>query len=673
MRPALLLVDVQNDFLKRTGLVPPAEAVVRHTEHLLSGCRRLALPVMHVHTVVRADGRDRMPHWKDQGIWECVEGTPGCRPPERLAPRLDEPVFRKHFYSAFGVDDLLTGLKELAVDHLIVAGLYLHGCVRSTVLDAYARGFTIWIAEDATASTDPLHAQVTRQFLAGRIATFLESEAVLEKLENSRRLAPSSVERLQPVGHIGEKWIPAGRHALWEKRNPANWEEVLAHVPMAAEGDLAAAAAASVRAQPAWVKTPAESRAQLLMSWADQLADKETDLAQSITLELGKPISLAIDEVRFAVQLIRATVDAITSDQPWQTCNGEQSYARRCSLGVVGIVTPWNNPVAIPVGKIAPAIGFGNGAIWKAALQAPRTAMFLMDTISGAGLPQGLVNVIFGGPQTVRGLISRTEIAGISFTGSCDAGREVASLCGRHNKLLQAELGGNNAAVIMPDADPETSAQELAASAFSFAGQRCTATRRFIIHSDIARQFREALVVATESLPLGDPMDPQTHVGPVISREKQERLKEEVQAACSCGAKLLCGGRIPSAWTMGCWYEPTLLDTPNPSLPVVQEETFGPVAVLQVVRNIEDALRMLNGVSQGLVASLYSQDRHAQRLFLEKAECGVLKLNQPTMGVVPEAPFGGWKASGLGPPEHGDGDREYYTRWQAVYGWFWKR
>jgi acyl-CoA reductase-like NAD-dependent aldehyde dehydrogenase len=164
-------------------------------------------------------------------------------------------------------------------------------------------------------------------------------------------------------------------------------------------------------------------------------------------------------------------------------------------------------------------------------------------------------------------------------------------------------------------------------------------------------------------------MDPQTHVGPVISREKQERLKEEVQAACSGGAKLLCGGIIPSAWTMGCWFEPTLLDTPNPSLPVVQEETFGPVAVLQVVRNIEDALHILNGVSQGLVASLYSQDREAQRLFLEKAECGILKLNQPTMDVVPGAPFGGWKASGLGPPEHGVGDRECYTRWQAVYGW----
>jgi acyl-CoA reductase-like NAD-dependent aldehyde dehydrogenase len=628
---------------------------------------------MHIHTLVRSDGRDRMPHWKEQGIWECVEGTPGCRPPKRLEPLLGEPVFRKRFYSALGVDDLLAALEDLAVDHLIVAGLYLHGCVRSTVLDAYARGFTIWVAEDATASTDPLHAQVTRQLLAGRIATFLQSKDVLKKLENSESPAPSSTARIQPVGYIGDKWITAGRHALWEKRNPTNWEEVLARVPMATEGDVAAAATASLRAQPAWVSTPAESRAQLLVSWADRLASRESDLAQLIALELGKPIRLATDEVRFAVRLIRATAGAITSDQPWQACNSEQAYARRCSVGIVGIITPWNNPVAISAGKIAPAIGLGNGVIWKAAPHAPRTAVVLMDTMSEAGLPQGLVNVVFGGPQTVRGLISRTEIAVISFTGSCDAGRQVASLCGRHGKLLQAELGGNNAAVIMPDADLETSARELAASAFSFAGQRCTATRRFIIHYDIARQFREALVVATESLPVGDPMDPQTHVGPVISREKQERLKKEVQAACFCGARLLCGGRIPSAWTMGCWFEPTLLDAPNPSLPIVQEETFGPVALLQVARNIEDALDRLNGVAQGLIASLYSQDRDAQRLFLKKAECGILKLNQPTVGVIPGAPFGGWKASGLGPPEHGVGDRECYTRWQSVYGWPRKR
>jgi acyl-CoA reductase-like NAD-dependent aldehyde dehydrogenase len=178
----------------------------------------------------------------------------------------------------------------------------------------------------------------------------------------------------------------------------------------------------------------------------------------------------------------------------------------------------------------------------------------------------------------------------------------------------------------------------------------------------------EALVASINALKLGDPLDVETEVGPVISRKKQTKLENLVKAASSNGARILCGGRIPAEWDFGCWFEPTLLDTPEPTLSVVQEETFGPIAVLQTAKDLDDALLLLNGVPHGLVASLYSEDPACQRRFLDEAEAGILKLNQPTLGAAPGAPFGGWKASGVGPPEHGVWDQAFYTRPQALYG-----
>jgi acyl-CoA reductase-like NAD-dependent aldehyde dehydrogenase len=388
-----------------------------------------------------------------------------------------------------------------------------------------------------------------------------------------------------------------------------------------------------------------------------------------MALELGKPITLGHDEVRFAIELLHATASMVVRDQVWEVCGRNRSYARRCPPGVVGIITPWNNPVAIPVGKLGPAIAFGNGVVWKAALQAPRTTRLVMEMLLEAGSPSGLVNLLFGGAGTARQIIYRPEVEGISFTGSCAAGREVARLCAHFLKPLQAELGGNNAAIIMPDADVEKSARELTFAAFGFSGQRCTATRRFIVHQAIRRSFEKNLLSSIQSLHLGDPMDPETHVGPVISREKQRMLRDLVREASLRGARVLYGGKIPPKWDFGCWFEPTVMDTPDPTLTVVQEETFGPVAVLQTAQDLDNALELINGVPQGLVASLYSHDITSQRRFLEEVKSGVLKLNQPTLGVVPEAPFGGWKASGLGPPEHGIWDQESYTRAQALYGW----
>ena len=501
---------------------------------------------------------------------------------------------------------------------------------------------------------------------AERAACPLPNPELLSKVASGELIRGQAQGETLPAGVCGGKWIDGKSHETWAQHDPAEWEKVIAHVALATPEDFHVAIELARQAQVQWARTPSSYRLQVLKSWSSVLATHEAELAEAMAKELGKPITLARQEIQFAMGLLRATVEQ-NEDQASQPIPSGGIWGRHCPRGIVGVVTPWNNPVAIPAGKIGPALFHGNAVIWKPALQAPRTTLLLSQTISEAGFPKGLVNVLFGGPSAVRNLIARQEISFLSFTGSISAGREVASLCGSHGKTFQGELGGNNAAIIMPDVDVSGIAREAAFSAFAYAGQRCTATRRFLVHVDRAREFQDALLASVQSMCLGHPMDEQTIIGPVISREKQKSLELVVQEGLAQGAQLICGGKIPPRWTSGCWFEPTLLAAHSSNLTVVQEETFGPVAVWQVINDLKEGLQQLNSVSQGLTASLYSNDPAAWNLFREEAECGVLKLNQPTMGVDPGVPFGGWKASGIGTPEHGPGDVESYTRWQAVY------
>ncbi len=490
-------------------------------------------------------------------------------------------------------------------------------------------------------------------------------------MEKPDRRGIVTSESLSPVAFINGKWRQPGSHALCRLRNPSHWKKEIGRVPLASPADVKAAAAAAKSAGPKWANAPEKTRKKLLLDWASRLLDFKAPFAAAMALEIGKPVSLAEEEVMFAVRLlleaVRLPENAETGSDADFPRRGDFAV-RRGPLGVVGLITPWNNPLAIPVGKIAPALLFGNSVVWKPAALAPRTSILVLETLRKAACPEGVVNLTFGEKDTAHHLVLNPDVRAVSFTGSWKSGLEVARLCSSRPIPVQLELGGNNASLIMPDGDIEEAARTLAVSAFSFSGQRCTAPRRFIVHRAVRRIFEEALVAAVRSLRIGLPSDRETQVGPLISRRKQKEMEALVQKSVGAGAKILCGGSIPARWKEGCWFEPTVLASVDPELPVVQEESFGPVAVLETARDIHRAIRLLNAVPQGLVASLFSKDPSCQRLFLEKAECGVLKLNQTTLGVRPEAPFGGWKASGLGPFEHGCSDREFYTRIQTLYG-----
>jgi len=621
MRPLALFVDFQNDFLGAPGLEPSAGEVVRHAARLLAGVRLRGLPVVHAVTSVDPARDDRMPHWKALDRWRCVRGTPGHAFPEGLEPRAGEAVVSKTFFSAFSSPDLAGALS--GADTLLVAGVHLHGCVRATVLDAYASGRTVWVADDAVGSDDPLQAAVTRRYLEGRAARFA------------------------PVGEI-LRWLESGSAAP----------------PQDFAADAARASSAARRALEAWRSAPPAERAQPLLALADRFAAEAPEWARRVAVGIGKPVTQSEAEVRRAAELLRA---AAALSLPGTTRAGASSFARRVPLGVVGLITPWNNPVAIPWGKIGPAVALGNTVVWKASPLATALARRSLEAARAAGFPEGVVELVEGDHRAAAAVMNDPGIDAVSLTGSTAAGWAAQETCSRRRIPLQAELGGNNAAIVWKGADLPRAAELVAEGAFAFAGQRCTANRRAIVAPELFEPFLEHLAGAAARLAWGDPLDPVTQVGPLASEEARERVAAMVERAAAAGARVIAP-HAAAPMGAGAYFPPTLVVPAGHDSEIVQEETFGPVLVLESAATFEEALRLANGVRQGLAAALFSGPGPWRERFLAAADAGILKWNVSTADADALAPFGGWKASGLGPPEHGGGDVEFYSRSQAIYG-----
>jgi alpha-ketoglutaric semialdehyde dehydrogenase len=623
MTPLLLLVDLQRDYLASPGLEPPAGVVARRASALLGACRELGVPVAHVLTTVSREDDRRMPHWKREDRWLCEEGTPGHEPPAGLEPLPDEVVVHKVSYSGFSNGELDRVLAAEAVDLLVVAGVHVHACVRQAVIDAYERrGVETWVAEDATASDDPLHAAVTRRYLERRAARFLPVDEVLARLGDR---APS-------------------RETVEE-----------------------AAAAAAERCREvlrAWQGTAPGDRARHLERLADRFEPEADSLARDMAAELGKPVRYGSTEVRRAAQALRVVARHAT--EAAERAAGETGV-RRLPLGLVAAVTPWNNPVYIPVGKIAPALAYGNAVLWKPAPAAHAISRRLAGMLDEE-LPAGLVGVLAGGREAAEAAMAQADA--VTLTGSSLAGFGAQELCARRRIPLQAELGGNNAALVWRDADLEGAARRIARGAFALAGQRCTANRRVVVHRDCATELLDRLTRATAALPWGDPRLPETEVGPLVSVAARERVADAVaRAEASTGPTTVPHGAAapPAADFDGAWYPPTIVTCDDPSLEIVQEETFGPVLVVQVADDWDGAVALVNGVRQGLAAALFSSSPELIESFLGAAAAGIRKINRSTADAAVDAPFGGWKGSGIGPPEHGSFDRDFYTRPQVVY------
>lgn len=470
----------------------------------------------------------------------------------------------------------------------------------------------------------------------------------------------------QPAALIAGSWHGADNLRRQNHHNPSRLNETLASVAIAEPHQIAAAADSAGKAFAEWRRWTFEDRIALLAAAASRLEARIEALARLLALEIGKPLIDAREEIRRSIELMSRSLELYRRNQCEYPAEPGVLVSHQ-PHGVVGIVTPWNNPVAIPLGKIAPALAFGNTVLWKPAFQASRATLNLIEVLVESGLPPGTLNVVFGDHGTVASMAGMPQIAALTFTGSCDAGKAVALHCAAALKPLQAELGGNNPVVVMADADLEAAAGELALSAFSFSGQRCTATKRIIPARKIEKAFIDLFLDKVGALPLGQPLAPGVRIGPLLSGERRADIAAKVSAAVSAGCELMRGGRPPPSFPEGAWFEPTVLRAVRQPSQIEQQEVFGPVVTIRSATDIEQALSFCNGVSQGLVASIYTRSEALQRRFLDGIEAGIVKINQPTLGIAPEAPFGGWKDSGLGPPEHGIGDRQFFTRIQARY------
>lgn len=618
----MVLVDVQRDYLDRPGLVPSEATLVAATSRLLRGFREAGAPVAHVRTLVRADGSDAMAHWRSWPSLPCVEGSPGAAPPAALAERDGELVARKSRYRGFADPRLDGWLRDRGVTRVVIAGLYSHACVRETALDAFERGFDVVIAADALGTDDPAHGDRTRDWLDGRAATYRRVDEILQSLSAA---GPSAADVVRE------------------------------------------AARAAAGAQPAWAQTPVDARAALLAAWAEALEARRDALEDSIVSEVRKPRRAAADEVRRAIAHVRTAV--ALARRVDVTRIADAVHVRQVPVGVVGIVMPWNNPLALPCGKIAPALALGNAVVFKPAPEGVGTARLLLSILESVGSPPGLVTMIAGGASVGSALVRDPGIDAVAVTGSIATGRAIAAGCAQRGIPLQAELGGNNAAIVLPDADLAVVVPALVRNAFTYSGQRCTAVRRFVVHRDVLSDFERRAADAVSSLRIGDPQD-DPDLGPVISAAAADRIAAAASAAVASGAVVVAAGPgpAPDASNRDAFVPPTLLRADDPTLAIVQEETFGPVAVIQPADDLDEAIALANGVEQGLLMAACTDDPAALDRILRAARVGIVQVGGGILPVHPDAPFGGWKASGIGPPEHGLWDVQFLTRPQAVYG-----
>ena len=578
-------------------------------------------------------------------------------------PEIQDHIIYKRFFNPFHLPDLHKILQSHQVDCVLIAGIYLHACVRSTAIEAYERGYQVWIASDAVGSTEPLHAELSRIWLSQRVARFYTIQEIIHKLGGSVPGQNRITESVLPAANILNQWlIQTDLHDAIINHNPVNQQQTLSIVPVADTDKITEAARAGDIAWKNWRQTELSDRVAFIERWEAVLRNEYSQLLQFLIEEIGKPYFDAQEELNRTFAHFQYTISSIKEINHFT-----HQQLRFPSVGCCAVITPWNNPIAIPISKIAPALLFGNTVVWKPSPLVPRSSMLIMDTLIKAGLPQGVVSVLFGNQETVRQLIVKPEIKAVTITGSVQTGRRISDLCHLLEKPIQAELGGNNACIILADADLESVVHDLTLAAFSFSGQRCTAIRRFIVEESVVDVFKQLITASIKALRLGDPFDRHTEVGPVVNASHLLRIKQAIDNALSQGATLVCGGKKPLELSQGCWWEPTLLADVSEHFKIVCEETFGPVAVIQTAKNIEDAVRLANNVPHGLLAAILTNNQDALAYFKAHIEAGILKITSKPLAIQPELPFGGWKASRQGPPEHGSWDQLFYTRVQTIY------
>ena len=479
---------------------------------------------------------------------------------------------------------------------------------------------------------------------------------------------------------VGGRWRSGCGPELLDL-NPARPGEVVAAGQLAQPADVDDAVAGARSAFAAWASTPHAARGEVLLRAAEVLARNADAWGEELAREEGKTRAEAVGEVRrageifryFASESSRAIGEVFASPR-----SGEQIQVVRRPIGAVAVITPFNFPVAIPAWKIAPALSYGNTVVWKPASSVPLLAVRLTGALVQAGLPDGVLSLLLGDSDAGIRLVEHPGIDAVTFTGSTAVGRRLIARCGELARPIQTEMGGKNAAAVLTDADLELAVTEVMAGAFRSTGQKCTATSRLIVTDRIADEFLDRLAQRTTSLVVGDPLNPETQMGPVISA----RAGGDIQRAIDDGltrdnVRLLAGGRryADPERAAGAYLAPTVVEISGNSDrngdgvsdALWREELFGPVLTVRRAKSDSEALDLINDSRFGLSAAVFTDNLQAVTAAIERVDVGVLHINSETAGADPHVPFGGVKQSGFGPKEQGGAAREFFTTTKTVY------
>ncbi|MBP1948161.1 aldehyde dehydrogenase family protein [Virgibacillus litoralis] len=475
-------------------------------------------------------------------------------------------------------------------------------------------------------------------------------------------------ERLK--NFINGEWIDVKEST--EVINPANGETVV-NVPLSGSEDVNTAVKAAKKAQKEWAQVPAPQRAEVLFRVGSIMKERKERLSQLLTMENGKVIEEARGEVQEGIDMafyMAGEGRRMFGQTTPAELKDKFAMSQRCPVGVVGIITPWNFPIAIATWKSFPAIVSGNAVVWKPATETPIMAFELAKIFEEAGLPKGVVNVVFGkGSAVGDAMVNHDDIRVISFTGSNDTGRSIASKCGEQLKKVSLEMGGKNAVIVMDDADLNLAVEGILWSAFGTSGQRCTACSRVIVHEDVKERLEERLLVEMEKLTIGDGLDESIKVGPIINKAGLEKIKKYIQIGKDEGAKMLAGGYVmdEGEHAKGHYFAPTLFTDATADMRISQEEIFGPVVSLVPVKSFEEAIEVNNGVEFGLSSSIFTGDVNRVFKAQRDLDTGIVYVNAGTTGAEIHLPFGGTKGTGNGHRDSGVQALDVFTEWKAVY------
>ena len=469
--------------------------------------------------------------------------------------------------------------------------------------------------------------------------------------------------------YIGGRWVESKSGRTFNSLNPAHKAEVLGVMQASNAEDVDAAIAAAQRAFASWRKTPAPARGEVCLRAGILLEQRKEDLARLMTQEMGKVLEETRGDVQEAIDMGKYAAGmgrrAFGETVPSELKN-KWAMTRREPLGVVGCITPWNFPMAIPSWKIFPALMGGNTVVFKPASDTPIVATRLVEILEEAGLPGGVLNLVTGNAAEAGDpLVKDPRVAGISFTGSTAAGRQIAEFCGKTLKRVALELGGKNAIVVLDDADVTLAVDGALWAAFGTSGQRCTAASRLIVHRKVEKDFTDLLQERAAKMKVGDGLLPDTDMGPVINESALKKVHEYTEIGKREHARLVHGGEF--AGSEGWFYRPTIFADGRKDMRMAQEEIFGPSTLIMPVSDLEEALEVANSTQYGLSMSIYTNDLRKAFHAMEELQSGIVYVNAPTIGAEIHLPFGGVKNTGNGHREAGSVAIDEFTEWKTIY------